>query len=52
MNDIFQLLASGITVAWDPEELTKNFPVVGDTTGHIINASIAVQLLSLKDCLS
>jgi hypothetical protein len=39
MNDIFQLLASGITFAWDPEELTKNFPVVSDTKGNIISAS-------------
>lgn len=36
MHNIFQLLETGTTFTWDPEELTKNFKVVSDNNGDVI----------------
>jgi hypothetical protein len=37
MNDIFQLLETGIEFKWDPEELTKNFKSISSSNNTVIS---------------
>jgi len=37
MNDIFQLLETGIEFTWDPKELTKNFKSITSSNNTVIS---------------
>jgi hypothetical protein len=37
MDEVFQLISKGMTVSWDPEELTKDFKVIVDDQNEIIS---------------